>query len=532
MLAEVAPTLDTNWDSFEVSDDDLHFIYNLLLEREAPLTTGEMVASLIDHRLDRARSSPPPSGASAALYRPGDNHAVGDTLLFSHPARRRGRVIQKRPGENPDLPAFQVIQVEFDGGAGVREFASSLADHPLNAPPVPAQEVDGGATGEDVRSRHGRRIEEALTTRLNGAPDIVRIAGRWFPKALVAEIHEGHLNLAEAVLDVAGGGPTATRALLAHMEMPAGLDPLLAEFSLDYALQEDPRFDEVGPAGQVLWHLRRLEPAEVLTPPERLEYDPIPHDRASLGADLEAFEREVDDELSPLEPPDEAPAEVTLALLYPHWRAGTLPLASRLRPLFPTAYEAPRIRFILVDGHSGEKFPGWVVRRERYVSGLADWYARYNVPVGGLVRVRPGDVEGEVRVECLDLRRRNEWIRTVTADAAGRVGFAMTKMAVGTAYDERMVVGIPDTRALDSAWQAGSQRKAPFERLAAQVFRELAKLNPQSAVHAQALYSGLNVLRRVPPAPVLAELVGRPAYQSVGDLYWRLADGSGAEEPG
>jgi hypothetical protein len=250
----------------------------------------------------------------------------------------------------------------------------------------------------------------------------------------------------------------------------------------------------------------------------------VPHDRSSLGPDLDGFEREVDDELSPLESPEEAPQEVTLALLFPHWRSGTLPLASRLRPLFPTAYEAPRIRFILVDGHSGEKFPGWVVRKERYVFGLGAWYARYGVPTGGLVRVRPGKAEGEVQVESPDLRRRNEWVRTATVDAGGRVGFAMSKMAVGTAYDERMVVGIPDLAALDAAWAAGSQRRGSFERAVAGVFRELAKLNPQSAVHAQALYSGVNVIRRVAPAPVLAELNRRRYYEHVGDLYWRFRE--------
>ena len=62
--------------------------------------------------------------------------------------------------------------------------------------------------------------------------------------------------------------------------------------------------------------------------------------------------------------------EVQIRMIFPHWRAGTLPLSQRVRHLFPTAYEAPRIRFMLVDGDSGQKFPGWVVRPHRYVYGL------------------------------------------------------------------------------------------------------------------------------------------------------------------
>jgi hypothetical protein len=62
----------------------------------------------------------------------------------------------------------------------------------------------------------------------------------------------------------------------------------------------------------------------------------------------------------------------------------------------------------------------------------------------------------------------------------------------------------------------------PIERLVAQVFRDLAKLNPQSAVHAQALYSAVNVIQRLPPAPIFRELMTRTYYAHVGDLYWRF----------
>ena len=79
--------------------------------------------------------------------------------------------------------------------------------------------------------------------------DFVRVAGRWFPRALLVDINAGHLNLAEAVLDMAGGGPMATPELLNQVEIPANLNPKLLEFSMDLALWEDPRFDEVGPSG-------------------------------------------------------------------------------------------------------------------------------------------------------------------------------------------------------------------------------------------------------------------------------------------
>jgi hypothetical protein len=279
----------------------------------------------------------------------------------------------------------------------------------------------------------------------------------------------------------------------------------------------------------VLWYLRRLEPPEALYPPPRLHVDAIEHDRRVLTGALLELESALDDEHSPLEAADAPAGEVTLSLLFPHWRVGTLPLSSRLGTLFPTAYEAPRIRFILVDGRTGEKFPGWVVREPRYVHGLEAWYRKHEVPSGGLVRVRGGEAPGEVVVEAVDRRRRNEWIRTASVSPNGEIGFTMLKQPVGTAYDEHMVIGLIDAVALDEAWLTGRQARMPFPKLLAHVFRELAKLNPQSAVHAQALYSAVNVLRRCPPAPIFVELVTRPYYVHVGDLYWRFEEAAWGE---
>lgn len=511
------------WNDFEVRDNDLDFIYNLLLEREIPLTSFEMARALVDHRLERLEEEASQAeDTTTSIYLPAETYKVGERLLFPSFGNSIGEVVAVRKGDNPDLGKFDVISVEFEDDGPAREFATKLKDHKLNNPPEEAADGANADSPEEILKRFGDVIEERLEVRLDAAEDVVSIAGKWFPNALLAEFHEGHLNLAEAVLDVAGGGPTPTSELMQHVEMPKGLDPLLAEFSLDYSLQEDDRFDEVGPAGQVLWYLKRLEPPEVLYPPPRLAYDQVPHDRSILTKTLIDLEIQLDDEFSPIQDGQEYDDEVVISLLFPHWRVGALPLSTKLKPLFPTAYEAPRIRFILIDGHSEESFPGWVVRRERYVFGLDDWYRRYDVPTGGLVRVRRGKNPGEVIVESMDRRRRNDWIRTVSIGEGGRIGFTMLKQPVGTAYDDLMVVGLIDQSVLDEAWLKGGQNKMPIDRLVAHVFRELAKLNPQSAVHAQALYSGVNVIRRLPPAPIFAELLTRPYYLHVGDLYWRF----------
>ncbi len=121
-------------------------------------------------------------------------------------------------------------------------------------------------------------------------PDLVRIAGCYFPKSLLIDINQGHLNLSEAILEEVEGGPLPTEKLIEQVEIPPNVNKRLVEFSMDYALQEDNRFDEVGPTGETLWFLRRLEPEWVqnLSPylnPGRQDFDPdcIPTRLAGAG---------------------------------------------------------------------------------------------------------------------------------------------------------------------------------------------------------------------------------------------------------
>ncbi len=531
MLFSSSLSYESYWSEFEITDDDLDFIYNLLLEREIPLQTREMSAALVQYRLGRLEEEAKQANESEhSIYLPIDEYTVGQELVFPAIGNLVGSVVSVRAGENPDVGPFKVIQVSFGDDSQVREFASCLEDHILNQPPEPDEELDALRSVEGVIEAYGTSISERIEVRLYKADDISNIAGKWFPTALLAEIHEGHLNLAEAVLDVSEGGPLATKELLDHMEMPASIDPLLWEFSLDYALQEDDRFDEVGPAGQTMWFLKRVEPPEVLYTPPRLECNAPPVDRRSLTNDLLSLEQKLDDELSKSSPIEEYLDEVVISLLFPHWRVGALPLSARLRPFFPTAYEAPRIRFILQDGHSGDEFPGWVVREKGYVFGLDQWYQRYDIPTGGLVKIRRGEQAGKVIIEAENRQNRSDWIRTVTIDEDGNIGFTMLKQTIGSAYDDLMVVGLIDPVALDEAWLRGKQRHLSIDRLVAYVFRELARLTPQSAVHAQSLYSGVNVIQRLPPETVFAELTTQHYYEHVGDLYWRFDQGAWSRE--
>jgi hypothetical protein len=87
--------------------------------------------------------------------------------------------------------------------------------------------------------QYGSELERKIENAFAFAADegLVRIAGRWFPRSLLVDVNVGHLNLAEAVLDMKGGEPQPTSALLKDVELPGGVNAKLTEFSLNFALQ-------------------------------------------------------------------------------------------------------------------------------------------------------------------------------------------------------------------------------------------------------------------------------------------------------
>jgi hypothetical protein len=338
------------------------------------------------------------------------------------------------------------------------------------------------------------------------------------------DINAGHLNLAEAVLEMNGGEPMTATSLMEQVDVPRDSNPQLTEFSMNYALQEDGRFDEVGPTGEVLWCLKRLEPDEVQNIPAALKYIPVDYQRELLTPQMLSLEAQLDDELSETEQKPPKTGELTITLTYPHWRAGTLPISSRAQGLFPTALESPRIRFTLVDGKTGEKLPAWVVREYGYIYGLRKWYEKQKLIPGAYIAIRKSDNPGEVIIEAKTHRPNRDWVRTVLAGSDGGLVFAVLKQDITCEYNERMAIVVPDVEAVDAAFLQVAKSRQPLEKLTRDVLRELAKLTPQGHVHAEELYSAVNILRRVPPAPLFAVLASSKDFIHVGDLHFRLAE--------
>ena len=73
---------------------------------------------------------------------------------------------------------------------------------------------------------------------------------------------------------------------------------------------------------------------------------------------------------------------------------------------------------------------------------------------------------------------------------------------------------------VDPLWE----KKRPLVSQLEDMMRELSKVNPQGHVHAQELYAAMNLVRRVPPAPLLAALASDSRFVHVGDLHFRLEE--------
>ena len=353
---------------------------------------------------------------------------------------------------------------------------------------------------------------------LRAHPALERVAGYWFPRELVLECDIGVMHLSEAVLDMAGGGPLPTEDIIEQIG-GLGESPMkLQVFSLNLALNNDERFDEVGSAGQVLWFLNRMEPEQVREIPELLQYTPIEYDDDLLSDEMFDLETELDDEHTPIDFEGRLP-KATSVLIYPHRRLGTLPLNAKTRTIFPVA-RTPRIHVELIDETDDEVFKGWVVHDHQYVYGLEPYYTKHRLPIGAYVSVKPGKRDDQIILSHEAYSPRTEWIRILTPNN-NQIAFEQKKRAIGAEYDDLMIIGVDDIEAVDNLIKV--YRNKPIASILRELINELGKLSPQGTVHAVTLYSAVNAFRRCAPGPIFATLTANPDFEDVGDHYWTLS---------
>ena len=194
------------WKNLQPTPQDIEFLHTHLFELETPLTTNELVSVLVNERIRIERASALQKRTNAGkTFWPKEHYQVDDELLFPALDWKRGKVASVRAGLNPTLGSFDVLTVAFEDSSN-RLFAAGLENHPLNNAPIQNDEDDGVDLDVILRA-HGSDIQKKIEAAFNADENLVRIAGRWFPRALLIGVKEGDLNVAEASLDVAGGEP-------------------------------------------------------------------------------------------------------------------------------------------------------------------------------------------------------------------------------------------------------------------------------------------------------------------------------------
>ena len=502
---------------FTLTDSDIDQIYNHFIEVEKPQSTADVVRAVLTYRIAVEQNALKKQVAGYKLYDPANSYAVDDKLVFPLMGFAKGTVSAVRAGNNPDVGEFQVFKLKL--GQREREFSAELST------PHPANIGEGGLDSlvekipvHELCDRYAVLIEEKVQTALESRDEFISLGGRWFVKALLAEINIGHLHLAEAVLDMSGGGPLDTKDILVHLDLDASIDAETQIFSLNYALLNDNRFDEIAPKNQVKWFLRRMEPTAVRVTPARLQYEPVEYDRDLLTPALKQIEREIADEWSDLSVNDAVADKITFALTYHHRVLGTLPLNTTMRKLLPLG-RSPRQMLTLRDAGTKQDIPAWIVVKGRYILGLKEWYQANKILVGAYLTIAKSDDPNVFLIDFERRRPQREDVRLATV-GEGRMRFEFQRRSVACGYDDLMVAGTDYTAALDTIFERAKSRS--LASLIAALLPELAMLSPQKAVHAKTLYSVMNMVRRVVPGTLFAELVSNPAFVPVGEHYWRF----------
>ena len=514
-----------DWTDIKIDENDLDLIYNQLLEKETPMTPFQLAESLIESRIKSLKkSNKEEEKKDDHFYRPMNHYGIGDEIEFPLEEGKKGTVEAVREGVNPALGSFSVITVGFPDGSK-KDFAADLSSHKLNT--YEYEKKDKNLLDPRyVFKKFGRQIGKKIAAVLASNDDLVRIGSFWFPQALLTEVNPGYLNLAEAVLEMEEGRPLHTEEILEQLEYPMDSNPELTIFSFNYAMQNDPRFGEVGPVNVVLWTLKEMQPEDVRKTPMTLKFklDNTPVDAEEGIPDF--TESVIQDELESnmLVEPQEPVDSFSVCLSYPHWKAGTLPLVGPLKSIFPTANETDNVVFNFRDKKTGESFIGWVILSKNYVCGLKPWYRSNGIIPGSIFRVNRTDDSGVIELELIPPRSSKDWIRSFNLDDKNHFSFTTSQRKVTTDFDERMAIYVENAPQLDTFWESNNRKEANIVRQIELVFRELAKDNPQGIIHFNEIYAGINMLRRIPPRLLYSILLREESIQRIDQMYFKLID--------
>ena len=202
-----------------------------------------MVRNRVEREVEarQARAS-----AKGTVYQPSDRYDVGQKLVFSSIGNAEGVVEAVRPGNNATYGKYDVLQVKLNKEK--RDFAAGLTwEHALSQTEV---DLDPGTLAE----RFAPVVAPHLAARLSENSEWLNYGDRWILKALLPEVNQGHRNLAEAVIMLAGE-PLPASQILSDLGLDKKTPEETRAIALELSLAADERFRNVGALESPLWTL-------------------------------------------------------------------------------------------------------------------------------------------------------------------------------------------------------------------------------------------------------------------------------------
>lgn len=242
-------------DKFRLTDEDRDNLLEHFINKATPLSTDALARFLMNER-SKEEEAALAARLPANAYQPAGRFQVGDRLSFPALGGARGEVVGMRDGYNPRYDKFKVIQVQMEAQAAAREFVAEFK-HPhalnLEMTAAPVEQL----SPEELYERYGFYVRQKLEQELATSDEFARLGGRWLPTGLMIQFTVGHLNIADAMIDITGE-PLPPRELLKEIGEGTDVAMPVREFSLNYALAADDRFVNRGTDERPLWSLQRL----------------------------------------------------------------------------------------------------------------------------------------------------------------------------------------------------------------------------------------------------------------------------------
>lgn len=236
---------------FELTAEDETDLQEHFFLLNRPLSTAQISRLLMDWRLSEDLP------VSSGKYSPTEQYRVGQKITFAELDDDIGEVMAIRDGENERYGSFRVIKVYFPEYDETREFASELDPSRFEVKLSDEPNHEDLLSPEELYARFGSIVLESTQEALHKSANFVQWGNHCLPSMMLASYNEGHLHIADAMIDITGGAMPPAE-LLSEMPLEEEYGQEIKEFSLNHLLSEDTRFKNTGTDSEPLWYLRRL----------------------------------------------------------------------------------------------------------------------------------------------------------------------------------------------------------------------------------------------------------------------------------